>query len=86
MLRFTILATALTISACSPEIQNTSGRAYLAANGIDDPAVAKFAAYEPDLNFPARIGVVRLVYGDITTIPENEPISTDSCNNSRLIQ
>lgn len=72
MLRFTILATAFAVSACSPEIQNTSGRAYLAASGIEDSAVAKFAAYEPDLNFPARIGVVRLVYGEITAMPDKE--------------
>ena len=72
MLRTIILTTALFIAACSPEVQSTSGRAYLAESGIVDPEVAKFAAYESDLSFPARTGVVRLVYGDLTNMPDNE--------------
>lgn len=69
MLRFTIIAAALAISACDPEIQTTSGRAYLAAGGIEE---AVGANYEPNLKFPARIGVVRLVYGQLSNMPDKE--------------
>lgn len=72
MFRVILIASTLLISACDPTIQQTSGRAYLAAGDINDPDVAKFANYEPNLNFPARVGVVRLVYGDISSIPDKE--------------
>ena len=72
MLRFTVIATALSISACSPELQLTSGRAYLAEGGIEDSVGARFANYEPNLKFPARIGVIRLVYGRISNVPDKE--------------
>ncbi|MEO0991337.1 MAG: hypothetical protein AAFX00_10360 [Pseudomonadota bacterium] len=59
-------------AACSPEIQTTSGQAYLAAAPIGDPEIAKAAAVEPNLSFPARVGLVRPVYGQVTTIPRAE--------------
>ncbi len=60
-----ILISALMLSACSVDYQTTSGAAYLAAGEIDDPYLASAAAYEPNLHFPARIGVVKLVYNQI---------------------
>ncbi|MCL6282692.1 hypothetical protein M3P21_04035 [Ruegeria sp. 2012CJ41-6] len=72
MFRFIVIVTTVAISACSPEMQYTSGRAYLAATGFDGSAVARHAAYEPNLKFPARVGVVRLVYGEVTTMPDKE--------------
>ncbi|OUS39165.1 hypothetical protein A9Q94_00300 [Rhodobacterales bacterium 56_14_T64] len=72
MFRVILIASTLVISACDPAIQHTSGRAYLAAGGIEDPDIAKFASYEPNLKFPARVGVVRLVYGRLSTMPNKE--------------
>lgn len=72
MFRVILIASALVISACDPAIQHTSGRAYLAAGGIEDPDIAKFANYEPNLKFPARVGVVRLVFGKLSTMPDKE--------------
>jgi len=72
MLRLIVLSCIALISGCTAEIQNTSGRAYLAAGAINDPEIASRAAYEPTLSLPARIGIVRLVYGKITTIPTRE--------------
>jgi len=72
MFRTTVIATALAISACTPEIQTTSGRAYLTAGGIEDSVGLNFANYEPNLKFPARIGVIRLVYGRLSTMPDKE--------------
>jgi len=67
-----ILITTLLLTACSVDYQNTSGAAYLAAGEIDDPDLRRAAAYEPNLHFPARIGVVKLVYNQITTPPSAE--------------
>jgi hypothetical protein len=72
MLRLTVIATALALSACSPELQFTSGRDYLAGGGIEDSGGASFANYEPNLKFPARIGVIRLVYGELSNMPDKE--------------
>ena len=73
MIRAFILASSLTLSACEVEYQNSSGAAYQLASGeTGDPALSSVAAYEPDLHFPAKIGVVRLVYGQISTAPEAE--------------
>jgi len=67
-----ILISALTLAACNVDYQTTSGAAYLAAGTIDDPYLAGTAAYEPNLHFPARIGVVKLVYNQITSTPSAE--------------
>ncbi len=72
MKRFIIFAAFLLLAACEVEFQDTSGRAYLAASEFDDPTISTGAAYEPHLKFPARIGVVRLVYGQISITPETE--------------
>ncbi len=73
MKRLIILCSALMLSACSSvDFQTTSGAAYIAESPINDPDLRRAAAYEPNLHFPARIGVVRLVYGKITSTPSRE--------------
>lgn len=49
------------ITACSPQIQTTSGAAFLAARNTPvDADIAAVAAIEPNLQFPARIGIGRI--------------------------
>lgn len=72
MFRLLALLSFLVLSACDPSIQTTSGRAFLAAHPIADPDITAAAAIEPDLRFPARIGLVRLVHNQITPLPEAE--------------
>lgn len=72
MFRIATLSSLLLISACTTEVQNTSGRAYLADSQIADRDIAASASYEPNLTLPARIGLIRLVYGRVTTTPADE--------------
>lgn len=72
MIRISCFLAAFCLTACDPQIMTSSGRAFLAGAGINDPKIAAAARYEPDLRLPARIGLVRLVYGQITTMPEAE--------------
>lgn len=66
-----LLFTAL--SACAPDIQNTSGAAYLAGGTIKDPDIAAAAAQEPaPLRFPARVGILRFVQGTVSNAPAKE--------------
>ena len=73
------------IVACTSSIQTTSGADYLArydgsyetADGTcaseTDADVRRIAAIEPDLQFPARIGLARIgPYGDLVAIPAAE--------------
>ncbi len=71
MKRLILLLSSLLLAACDTQFQNTSGAAYLAA-GKPEGISSAVASYEPDLHFPARIGVVRLVYNRITTTPNAE--------------
>ncbi|MGH1416557.1 MAG: hypothetical protein ACRBB0_23915 [Pelagimonas sp.] len=66
-----LLCSGFLLAACSMDIQGTSGKAYLAS---DQPGNSPIAAanYEPELHFPARIGLVRLVHGAMTLMPERE--------------
>ncbi|MEZ5998823.1 MAG: hypothetical protein R3B98_09035 [Hyphomonas sp.] len=79
------LALALALGACQSSVQTSSGADYLARYdgsydvaagtcGSDtDADVRRIAAIEPDLQFPARIGVARIgPYGDLASVPENE--------------
>ena len=61
------------LTACSPEIQATSGKAFLALGQISDPEVAAAAAIEPaPLRFPARLGVIRFVQDRVESFPARE--------------
>ncbi|WP_377508868.1 hypothetical protein [Octadecabacter sp. R77987] len=73
MTRLVALCTLILISACSTTSQTTSGGDWLAArSAVVDPEIAAAAAVEPDLRLPARIGVARVVNGQITAIPADE--------------
>ncbi|MFN3312982.1 MAG: hypothetical protein ACK46Q_05905 [Hyphomonas sp.] len=76
---------ALTLTAaCATSVQTTSGADYLArydgsydvaagASGSEvDGEVRRIAAVEPDIRFPARIGLARIEKGRLATIPETE--------------
>ncbi|KIT14627.1 hypothetical protein [Jannaschia aquimarina] len=66
------LALLLALAACSPSIQTTSGADYFARAAVTDPAIRAAADIEPDLRFPARIGIARVVNGRLSAIPEGE--------------
>ena len=74
MRRLTSLVLFLFVSGCSYAVQNTSGRDYVLASqpGMIDPEIAEIAAVEPNLQFPARIGVARIVNGQLTLPPAAE--------------
>lgn len=74
MTRFASALFLIALSACSPYTQTTSGADYISATTrsfIDDD-IATAAAVEPDLRFPARIGVARIVNGHLTLPPTEE--------------
>ncbi len=84
--KHTLLLTtiALTLTACATVPQYTSGQDYLsryntsknttfAQNTGTDAAVHHIAAVEPDLRFPARIGLARIgEYGRLVSVPMDE--------------
>lgn len=80
-----IAVAALALTACSAHVQTSSGADYLARYSQYEPAVPgspesdtdaairEIAAVEPELHFPARIGLARIGgYGDLVTIPAAE--------------
>ncbi|MCR9270804.1 MAG: hypothetical protein NXH72_12510 [Hyphomonadaceae bacterium] len=79
----TAIAVVFALGACATSLQTTSGADYLArydasheiANGaptdVDDD-VRRIAAIEPNLNFPARIGLARIDRGALTALPVDE--------------
>jgi hypothetical protein len=78
-----LLSTLVFASACTHTAQLTSGAEYLAATGpsgvIDvDAEIARIAGVEPNLRFPARIGVARIVNGALTSpTPEEGELLAD---------
>jgi len=74
------LALLLLLSACGNQTQTSSGAAYQAAwpdfnpalGSPIDQAVARTAAVEPLLRFPARIGLARINNGYLVGVPERE--------------
>ncbi|MBY9066191.1 hypothetical protein K1X12_04730 [Hyphomonas sp. WL0036] len=73
----------LMASACASQVQTTSGTEYLArydgaysalAGGSSevDSQVREIAAVEPDIRFPARIGLARIEGGQLVSIPARE--------------
>lgn len=74
---------ALLLTACEHSVQTTSGSDYLArydssytpvaGGGSEiDADVRRIAAVEPDLRFPARIGLARIENGRLVGIPGDE--------------
>lgn len=79
----TAAAALITLAACETSLQTTSGADYLArydssyttANQVTadiDDQVRQIAAIEPNLIFPARIGLARIERGRLTTLPEHD--------------
>lgn len=83
-LKLTIIALALAgLGACSVTLQTSSRADYLArydasheiANGAPtdvDEDIRRIAAIEPNLVFPARIGLARIERGSLTALPADE--------------
>lgn len=74
---------AMLLTACESYVQSTSGEDYLArydgsytptaGTGSDvDADVRKIAAVEPDIRFPARIGLARIENGQLISVPADE--------------
>ncbi len=74
MIRPLIALILLALAACGPSIQTTSGADFIAATppSFIDEEIAKAAAVEPNLRFPARIGIARIVNGSLTLPPAEE--------------
>jgi hypothetical protein len=74
MLRPTLTLLFLAVAACGPSIQTTSGAAFISTTSSDliDKDIAAAAAIEPNLRFPARIGVARIVNGQLSLPPSEE--------------
>ncbi len=74
MTRPLIVLVLLALAACGPSIQTTSGADFIAATppSFIDEDIAKAAAVEPNLRFPARIGIARIVNGSLTLPPAEE--------------
>ena len=79
--------TALALSACATTTQYTSGQDYLArynsnsaytgqtklnSNPAIDAEIREIAAIEPNLRFPARIGLARIEHGQLIGVPQDE--------------
>jgi hypothetical protein len=63
----------LALGACSSQTYTTSGANYLAARpGPIDPEIAAIAAIDPSVQFPARIGIARMIDGQLTLPPTQE--------------
>jgi len=80
ILTLTACMTSLSLGACSAHTQLTSGNDYLKryaspqshmASSLDQD-VRSIAAVEPDLQFPARIGLARIKRRSLTNIPADE--------------
>jgi hypothetical protein len=72
------LALLILLAGCSNPIQYTSGADFVApANGPIDKDIATIAAIEPNLHFPARIGVARVFNGKLSlpTADETEALA-----------
>ncbi|WP_427450094.1 hypothetical protein [Litorimonas sp. WD9-15] len=84
-LRHTLTAftAALSLSACATVPQYTSGADYLSRHNDQDVIVSssgtdasirEIAAVEPDLRFPARIGLARIERGQLVSVPADEAV------------
>jgi hypothetical protein len=85
-MRILLCIVTMSLAACTATTQTTSGADYLArysprmaaraqaaeSTGSIDAQVRDIAAIEPDLRFPARIGIARIENGILTATPEAE--------------
>jgi len=73
IIRLFLLMSLVFVAACGPSYQTTSGAAFVEQrpNSIDKD-IARIASVEPNLNFPGRIGVARVVNGRLTALPAQE--------------
>jgi hypothetical protein len=65
----------LLTTACAPSFQTTAPEDYLAARpalAFSDPSLREAAQVSGELQFPARIGVARLVNGQLAPLPPAE--------------
>lgn len=74
MIKNLAILAGLSLAACGPSIQTSSGSAYIGATNAAfiDEDIAQAAAVEPNLRFPARIGIARIVNGALTLPPAEE--------------
>jgi len=81
--RLTAATALLFIGACETSLQTTSGADYLARYDSSystttpvyadvDEDVRRIASIEPNLSFPARIGLARIEHGRLTALPEQD--------------
>lgn len=78
-----LAVSAISLCACSHTTQYTSGKDYLARYDADailataggksvEADIRNIAAIEPELQFPARIGLARIERGKLITVPQDE--------------
>lgn len=75
-----LLLSSVVLAACSTTTQMTSGANYLSryqsatvsSSSEIDKQVRDIASIEPDLHFPARIGIARIARGQLTNAPADE--------------
>jgi len=84
-----LAACVITLTACSTTSQYTSGKDYLnrydratttlsSSQNSADLDIRAIAAIEPDLQFPARIGLARIERGKLISIPHDESETWDA--------
>ncbi|MEM8591566.1 MAG: hypothetical protein AAGF13_03475 [Pseudomonadota bacterium] len=71
-MRYLSILALIGCTACDPQVMTISGRSFLDAREAPTLSIVEAASYEPNLKFPARIGVVRLVSGSVTVVPDEE--------------
>lgn len=77
MYRPVVLSLSLLLMGCAHAVQTTSGLDFVSARDAEgirpiDNDIAQIAAVEPNLHFPARIGVARIVNGQLSLPSANE--------------
>ncbi|NNE56971.1 MAG: hypothetical protein HKN36_02585 [Hellea sp.] len=79
--RLIMIGAATLLAGCSTHVQTTSGADFLdryqqspaySSLSTVDADIMNIAAIEPDIRFPARIGLARIENGQLATIPGDE--------------
>ncbi len=91
MHRHLAIAIVLLLGGCANTVQTTSGAAFVSGRDGDrirpiDADIARIAAVEPNLHFPARIGVARIVNGQLSlpSAAEGELLAEVGVRNAAL--